>query len=54
MDRSDSGLMGALMAVMDLGIEQSSPKCRSFTLTLIFIPLGFSSDVLATFEGQAI
>ena len=42
------------MGVMDWGMEQSSPKCRSFTLILILIPLGFSSDALAAFEGQTI
>jgi len=36
------------------GMEQNLPKRRSFALGLIFIPLWFSSDILAGFECQII
>lgn len=53
MDHSDSGFMGGLTAVMYWSMEQSLPKRRSFTLTLIFTRLRFS-DILAASEGQII
>jgi len=43
------------MAVMYRGMaEESLPERQSFTLALILTPLGFSSGILAAFEGQII
>ena len=42
------------MTVMHWGMEQNLPRRRFFNLTLILIPLGFSSDIPTVFEGQII
>jgi len=42
------------MVVMYRGMEQSLLKHGSFALAVTLIPLGFTSDTLAVFEGQII
>ena len=46
---SDFGFMEALISVVYRYVEHNLPKRRPFTLLILF---GFSSDILAAFEGQ--